>query len=56
MVDLVEFKAYQYPKDESGKFQEIEIPDALKEEAKSQRQALVELIAEQDDALMEKVL
>ena len=54
VVDLIEFKAYQYPKDESGKFQEIEIPDALKEEAKSQRQALVELIAEQDDALMEK--
>jgi elongation factor G len=54
VVDLIEFKAYQYPKDESGKFQEIDIPDSLKEEAKAQRQALVEMIAEQDDALMEK--
>jgi elongation factor G len=54
VVDLIEFKAYQYPKDESGKFQEIDIPDSLKEEAKAKRQALVEMIAEQDDALMEK--
>ncbi len=54
VIDLVEFKAYQYPKDESGKFQEIDIPDSLKEEAKAQRRALVEMIAEQDDALMEK--
>lgn len=54
VVDLIHFKAYQYPKDESGKVQEVEIPDAIKQEATSQRQALVEMIAEQDDALMEK--
>lgn len=54
VIDLVSFKAYQYPKDESGKFKEVDIPDNMKEEAKAQRQALVEMIAEQDDTLMEK--
>ena len=54
VVDLIHFKAFQFQSDESGKFQEIEIPENLKEEAAAQRQALVEMIAEQDDALMEK--
>jgi elongation factor G len=54
VIDLVQFKAFQYEKDESGKFQETEIPENLKQEASSQRQALVEMIAEQDDSLMEK--
>lgn len=54
VIDLVHFKAYEYPKDESGKFKEIDIPDNLKEEAKAQRQSLIEMIAEQDDSLMEK--
>src|SRR5262249_33133613 len=54
VVDLIHFKAYLYPKDDSGKFTETEIPDNLKEEAKKQRQALIEMIAEQDDALMNK--
>ncbi len=56
VVDLIHYKAYQYAKDESGKFQETDIPEELKQEAASQRQALVEMIAEQDDALMEKYL
>jgi len=54
IVDLIHFKAYTYQKDESGKFQESEIPENLKETATAQRQALVEMIAEQDDALMER--
>jgi elongation factor G len=54
VVDLIHFKAFQYPTDDSGKMQEIEIPESLKAEATSQRQALVEMIAEQDDSLMEK--
>ena len=54
VVDLIHFKAYQYEKDESGKSKEMEIPEELKQDATSQRQALVEMIAEQDDALMEK--
>lgn len=54
IVDLIHFKAYQYPKDDSGKLQEIPIPDNLKGEVTAQRQSLIEMIAEQDDALMEK--
>lgn len=54
VIDLIHFKAYQYPTDESGKFKEIDVPDNLKDEAKNQRQALIEMIAEQDDKLMEK--
>lgn len=54
VIDLIHFKAYAYTKDESGKFQETAIPDNLKGEATSQRQALMEMVAEQDDALMEK--
>ena len=54
IVDLIHFKAFQFQSDESGKFQKIDIPENLKQEATAQRQALVEMIAEQDDALMEK--
>ena len=54
VVDLIHFKAYQYQKDESGKYEEVDIPGDLKDTASGQRQALVEMIAEQDDALMEK--
>ena len=54
VIDLLHNKAYEFAKDESGKMQEIPIPDNLKEQATAQRQALMEMIAEQDDALMEK--
>src|SRR5262249_17863659 len=39
---------------ESGKYKEVDIPEDVKQEASAQRQALVEMIAEQDDKLMEK--
>jgi elongation factor G len=54
VVDLIHFKAFNYEKDESGKYKEVDIPEDLKQEASAQRQALVEMIAEQDDKLMEK--
>lgn len=53
-VDLVRQKAYFYPPDGSGKFQEQAIPDHLKGEADSAREALIEMVAESDDALLEK--
>jgi len=52
LVDLLLQKAYAY--DSSGKRSEIEIPANLKEQAQSQRENLVEVAAEADDALMEK--
>jgi len=44
IVDLIHFKAFQFQSDESGKFQKIDIPENLKQEATAQRQALVEMI------------
>ena len=54
VVDLVRMKAYTYAKDESGEQQEVPIPDALKEDAEAARNALIEMIAEQDEALLEE--
>ncbi|HVN30431.1 MAG TPA: elongation factor G [Thermoanaerobaculaceae bacterium] len=54
VVDLVRSKAYRFPTDESGTAAEIEIPGELKGEAESARTALIEMVAEQDEALLEK--
>ncbi|MBQ9710340.1 MAG: elongation factor G [Clostridia bacterium] len=54
IIDLVEFKAEIY-KDDLGKEIEItDIPADMLDEATEARQTLIELAAEQDDALMEK--
>jgi len=51
LVDLVHMKAYTYS---GGKPSETDIPSELKDEAESYREALVEMAAESDDALLEK--
>jgi elongation factor G len=56
VVDLIRMKAFVFEKDESGKFKEEDIPAALKEEAAKKREELVEMIAENDEKLMEKYL
>jgi elongation factor G len=56
VVDLIRLKAFVFEKDESGKFKEEDIPAALKEEAAKKREELVEMIAENDEKLMEKYL
>ena len=54
IIDLVEFKAEIY-KDDLGKEIEItDVPADMLDEATEARQAILELAAEQDDALMEK--
>lgn len=56
VVDLVEMKA-RYYRDELGqKIEEEEIPEDLKEKANQYRSELVEAIAENDEALMNKYL
>lgn len=56
LVDLVEMKAYIY-KDDLGKDISVEdIPDDLKETAEKYRTELLENVAEQDDAIMDKYL
>jgi elongation factor G len=52
IVDVVHLKAYQF--DENGKAKEIEIPAEGRDVVDKTRERLVELVAESDDALMEK--
>ena len=56
VVDLVRQKALVFEKDESGQFAEVEVPANLKAEAEKKREELVEMIAENDEKLMEKYL
>jgi elongation factor G len=54
VVDLVAMKAYVYQTDGSGKFKEDAVPADMEAAAKSAREALIEMVAEADDKLMEK--
>jgi elongation factor G len=54
VVDLVNMKAYTYELAGNGKGKEGEIPANMKEAAQEAHEKLVELVAEGDDALMEK--
>jgi elongation factor G len=56
VVDLVEMKAFTYESDGSGKGQEGEIPASLADAAGKAHEALVEMVAESSDALMEEYL
>ena len=56
IIDLVEMKAYVYYDDLGKDICVEEIPDDLKEKAEEYHQELMEHVAEQDDALMEKFL
>ncbi|MFP3981482.1 MAG: elongation factor G, partial [Desulfobacterales bacterium] len=53
VVDLVNMKAYTY---EGGKAKAIDIPADMQETVENEREALIENIAEADDALVEKYL
>src|SRR6266850_3424459 len=52
VVDIVHMKAYEF--DEHGKAKEINIPTEGRDVVDKTRERLVELVAESDDALMEK--
>jgi elongation factor G len=54
VVDLVNMKAYTYELGGNGKGKEGEIPANMKDAAQEAHEKLVELVAEGDDALMEK--
>ncbi len=54
IVDLVSMKAYTY--DDKGKATAVDIPSDLQDQAESERETLIENIAEADDALIEKYL
>lgn len=52
IVNLLEMKAYTY--EAGGKRTDVDIPADLKDQAEAQREAIVEVAAESDDALLEK--
>jgi elongation factor G len=54
VIDLVAMKAAMFANDGSGKPVEGAIPGNMTEVAKAAREALIEMVAEADDALMEK--
>ena len=54
VVDLVTMKAYVFKGDDKGGFEEQDVPAEIKDEADTARGALMEMVAEVDDALMEK--
>lgn len=54
VVDLVKMKAFTFETDGSGKMKEVEVPADMQDEASSAREALIEMIAEGNDALLEK--
>ena len=54
IVDLVRDKAYIYEMDGSGKFKQEDVPGDLADAASSRREELIEMVAESDDALLEK--
>ncbi|HLH43024.1 MAG TPA: elongation factor G [Bryobacteraceae bacterium] len=54
IVDLVRMKAYTYTADGDGKGKEGDIPASLSDAAQKAHEALVEMVAEGNDALMEE--
>jgi elongation factor G len=54
VVDLITKKAFLFEKDESGKVREEAVPAALRDEVERRNKELTELVAENDEKLMEK--
>jgi elongation factor G len=54
VVDLVSMKAYTFATNGSGKMSEGAVPDDMKDAANAARDALIEMVAEADESLMEK--
>ncbi|MEO7275424.1 MAG: elongation factor G, partial [Vicinamibacterales bacterium] len=54
IVDLVSMRAWTYGTDASGQASEADVPADLATAAQHAREALIEMVAEADDALMEK--
>lgn len=54
VIDVIEMKAYNY--NGSSNIEEISIPGHMEEAARSQREEIIESVAELDDELLEKYL
>jgi elongation factor G len=57
VIDIVKMKAIEWNEDDLGAtFQEVAIPEPLHEEARRHREKMLELVADNDDSIMEKYL
>jgi len=56
VVNVIKQKAFMFPADGSAKMTETDVPADMADEVAAANEALVEVIAESDDALMEKYL
>jgi elongation factor G len=56
VIDLVDMKAYRYDDADRGSCTEIPIPDELEAQAQEYREKLMDEVAENSDALMERYL
>jgi elongation factor G len=56
LIDLVDMKAYEYSGSSKENCREIPIPDELLEQAQEYREKLMDEVAENSDALMERYL
>ncbi|HET8639857.1 MAG TPA: elongation factor G [Solirubrobacterales bacterium] len=56
VVDLIDMKAFLYEGEGRGSAAEVEIPEELRAEAESYREKLMDEVAENSDALMERYL
>ena len=54
VIDLVTMKVFQYEQDGSGKHSSGDIPEEFSSQASEKRNALIEMIAEGEEELMEK--
>jgi elongation factor G len=54
VVDLIAMKAWTFAADGSGQPSEVPVPAEIEGPAQTAREALIEMVAEADDALMEK--
>lgn len=54
VIDLIAMKAYEYDNDGNGKAREVPIPEHMRSSSDNWHAALVEMIAEGNDALMEE--
>ncbi len=56
VIDLIDMTAFEYQGDDRGNAKQIEIPDELRAQAEEYREKLMDEVAENSDALMERYL
>ena len=56
VIDLIDMTAFEYTGDGRGNAKQIEIPDELRDQAEEYREKLMDEVAENSDALMERYL